>query len=155
MSFPAESVLVNEASLSDFIQSFENGTFPATSWTHAAHVTMGAWYLLSLPAADAATKIREGIARYNVAQGNQNTDESGYHETLTIFWIAIIRDALARLDAAMTKVEKVRATVDEYGSRARLHQDYYSFDVVRSVAARKAWIPPDLLSLSTPLLCRQ
>jgi hypothetical protein len=139
---------VDEASHSDFIRSFENGAFPIASWTHAAHIAMGAWYLLSLPAEDAATKIREGIPRYNVAQGNQNTDESGYHETLTIFWIAIIRDALARLDTGMSNVEKVRAMVDEYGGRARLHQDYYSFDVVRSVQARRAWIPPDRLSLT-------
>lgn len=149
---PEASILANEESLDTFIHSFEEGVFPAASFTHAAHIAMGAWYLLNYPAADAVRRIREGIPRYNVAQGKQNTDEGGYHETLTIFWIAIIRDALTRLDGGLSKLEKVRAIVDQYGHRSSLHRDYYSFDVVRSVEARRAWIPPDGLALNLPVI---
>jgi len=33
--------------------------------------------------------------------------------------------------------------MEAFGTRVRLYEEYYSFDVVKSVGARKGWIPPD------------
>ena len=41
--------------------------------------------------------MRDGVRRYNVATGGKNTEDSGYHETLTCFWIAVAAAFLAAL----------------------------------------------------------
>lgn len=34
--------------------------------------------------------MRSGIVSYNLAVGTENTGDSGYHETLTIFWLTVL-----------------------------------------------------------------
>ena len=102
MTPPCES----EASLATFIEGFEQGTYPKERWTHEAHVVMAAHYLTLHTVPDATRIIRTRIPAYNVAQGGQNTDDSGYHETLTIFWIWIVAGFLASLPPGLTRLER-------------------------------------------------
>jgi hypothetical protein len=89
----------------------------------------------------ALEKTRIGIVRYNNAVGTANTDTAGYHETLTCFWAALLaRESQGIKDP----LEAVRLTVERYGQERRLHERYYSFDVVNNVDARRRWIPPDI-----------
>ena len=73
------------------IEGFENGSWPAAEWKHQAHLAMGLWYLSKHDVPDATKLIRDGIKKYNVATGGQNTDTSGYHETITLFYIWYIK----------------------------------------------------------------
>ena len=133
--------------LDDFLRRFEDGTFPKAEWDHQAHVVMAASYLLAHPMEQATEIIRRRIPAYNVAQGGQNTDTSGYHETLTIFWIRVVAAFLASLDPALSRVEKVGRVAEHFAARRGLFRHYYSFDVPASTEARKRWIEPDLLAL--------
>ncbi|MEZ5401481.1 MAG: hypothetical protein R2729_17550 [Bryobacteraceae bacterium] len=141
--------MATEESLDAFIQGFEDCSYPASQWTHEAHVVMASAYLTALPLPAAAARIRERIPAYNLAQGGQNTDTSGYHETLTVFWIRIIHAWLADLPPSLSRLERVRAAAARFGQERKLHEGYWSFDVVKSIEARRAWIEPDLKPLAS------
>jgi hypothetical protein len=104
---------------------------------------MAGCYLLAWPEAEATERIRQGIRQYNESQGNVNTADSGYHETLTIFWIQTIRAWLAREPAGRARLDVIRGLAENFGPRRDLYKDYYSFDVLRSREARAQWIAPD------------
>lgn len=134
----------SEQAIHSFLVSFEDGTFPKSEWTHSSHLAMATYYLWRLSIREATSCIRNGIQRYNVAQGGINTPESGYHETLTIFWIQRIAEYVAALSEGTGMLEAVRGVVERFGKRRELYNDYYSFDVLNSMEARAKWVPPDL-----------
>ncbi len=135
------SFLESEAALNALIAGFEDGTWPKSGWTHGAHLAMGAFYVLDGP--DALKRMRANIPKYNVSQGGANTEDSGYHDTLTVFWHDRIRECVAALPDSCARLEIVRRVVGEFESRRDLFREYYSFDVVRSREARARWVPPD------------
>jgi hypothetical protein len=131
--------LASESDLAEFIQGFEQGTWPHAGWTHAAHIAMAAWYLLSLPETEVTDRVRRGIQHYNESVGTRNTADAGYHETLTLFWLSIVSDFLRRREGQTTKLAAIREVVAEFGSQRDLYRQYYGFDVV----TRAKWVPPD------------
>ena len=143
----ADPVLGSEESLAAFMEGFFNGTFPGKDWHHREHVIMAGWYLLRYSEAETIERASEAIKRYNISQGGQNTDSSGYHHTLTVLWVRIMGHALARQPAGLGECERLRLLADEYSTQTRLYQEYYSFDVVKSTAARLSWVEPDLRRL--------
>lgn len=138
--------LADEQAFEKFVQEFENGTLPRPSWTHAAHLAIGAWYLLSFPLETATGRVREGIRHYNNCAGIANTTDSGYHETLTRFWIWVLGANLPGASEGLGAQEKlcaIRGVVEKFASQRDLFKRHYSFDVVASREARARWIPPD------------
>jgi hypothetical protein len=134
------TVLASEEALSAFVIAFENGTFPGAEFRHGEHLAIAVCYLLE-NAANAAERTRTNIRRFNVAQGGKNTDDAGYHETLTLFWLALVQ---ANLPAGVPRLTAVGAIVDMFAARRDLFREYYSFDVVKSKEARLSWVCPDL-----------
>lgn len=135
--------LRDEGALREFIEQFEQGTLAKPLWTHAAHLSVGAWYLLTLPVAAAVEQVRTGIRHYNECVGTANTADSGYHETLTLFWLQRIGEFLGDNRNHLRRLEAVRSVVAEFGGKRDLFQKYYSFDVVASREARAVWTAPD------------
>ena len=112
-------------------------------WTHGAHVAMAASVLWSEPVRVALPLIREGIKKFNVAQGGANTATSGYHETLTRLWVGLVAGFLASLPADASRLEAVRAAHRRFAGERGFFKSWYSFDVVKSERARAEWVPPD------------
>jgi len=137
---PAPAFLANDEALAAFVAGFENGTWPGAEFTHAAHLALGACYILH--GGDALARLRANIPRYNVSQGGVNTEDRGYHETLTCFWHNVIRDFIATLPPGRSRLEIARAVVEEFAPKRELFTAYYDFDVVKSREARARWIPP-------------
>jgi len=135
--------LETEQAFAEFLDGFERGTLPKAIWTHAAHLAIGTWYLVTFPEGAAFDRVRTGIQHYNVCVGTANTEGSGYHETLTIFWLNMIGRFLADTGRTGDKLDKVRSVVEEFGGQRDLFRQYYSFDVVASREARARWVPPD------------
>lgn len=131
-----------EESLAAFIRGFEEGTYPKAQWTHQAHVVMAAHYLTLHPVAEATRIVRERIPAYNVAQGGANTADSGYHETLTVFWIAVVAAFLAAQPSSTPRLAMIRAAAEHYAGESRLHQRYYGYNVMADSRARREWVPP-------------
>ena len=134
--------LSSDSSLSSFIHQWEARTLPKADWTHAAHVAVCAFYTAEYGPADALRRMREGIPLYNLAVGGQNTEDAGYHETLTCLWAKIVADFLAD-ESYSTPFYAVEATVLRYGQERKLHESFYTYDVVANRLARRQWVPPD------------
>jgi len=138
------SWLASEQSLDDFLAGFYDGSFPITWWTHGAHVGMAAAILWTTPVARAVDVIRDGIKRYNLSQGGQNTETSGYHETLTRLWIGAVAATMTTLPQDITRLHAVRQVYRAYARRSAFFRDWYPFDLLKSSSARKEWVAPDL-----------
>lgn len=144
-SEPAASYLLGPEECHAFLGAFEDGSLPATEWTHQAHIAMATVYLVRygdfvLP------HTRAAIRNYLLARGKAVTN---YHETLTIFWLAVVAEATQ----ALRQIPQYDALVQNcaaFGSKSKLHESYYGFDVFNSKHARTRWIAPDLKPLSIP-----
>lgn len=128
------------------VQGFVLGNLPRSQWTHQAHLTVGAWYLIHYPEAEATQHIREGIQRYNQAQGIKTTPTSGYHETMTIFWIRIICEQLRLCRDINSNLDKINNLIDHLSDQ-HLPLQYYTQGLLMSGEARLAWVEPDLQSI--------
>jgi hypothetical protein len=135
--------LTSPASFAQFLVAWEASTLPKAQWTHAAHVAVGACYVVRF-GASALERTRDGIRRYNEAVGTVNGPSSGYHETLTRFWSLVLAKAVAGMDDPF---DAARQAVQLFGDERGLHTRYYSFDVVASAHARREWVAPDLRQL--------
>jgi hypothetical protein len=139
--------LDSEEALGEFLECFEHGTWPKPEWNHASHVAVAGCYLIRYPDDEAADRARRGIRHYNQCTGTIDSDHSGYHETLTLFWLAVVKARLRQMEPGWTRIDAVRMLVAEFAPRRDLFREYYSFDVVRSVEARTSWVPPDVKAL--------
>ena len=52
--------LASDAALEGFIQAFEAGSITKVAWTHSAHLTIGGYYALRSPEAEALDSLRKG-----------------------------------------------------------------------------------------------
>jgi len=147
MSAPGHhGFLLSEESIDRFLGAFFDHTLAKAEWTHSAHVTLAAALLYESEVASVLPRVRRAIWSYNEAVGTRNTDTSGYHETLTIFWLRVVEQKLFQLQAG-SRLEGVRGVVAAYGEERALHKLYYSTDMVNDTAARREWMEPDLLTL--------
>lgn len=133
-----------EADLRSFLAGFEEGTWPASRWNHATHVAMAACYLREHQPEEALLRIRSGLYRYHLSQGGAHTATSGYHETLTLFWVARITEYLRALPPDTPLLDAVNGATRQFGQQRKLHKSYYSWDIVNDPEARRSWRAPDL-----------
>jgi hypothetical protein len=122
-------------------------TLPKPEWTHAAHFAAALWLLRRRPEMDAAARMPALIRAYNEATGVENSDHSGYHETITQ---ASIRAARAFLHA-QPETLPLHDVVDRLMASPIGKPDwllaYWSRERLFSVSARRGWIEPDLQPL--------
>lgn len=72
------------------IEKFNQHILPKEEWTHEAHLRVALWYIHTYELDDAVCRLKAGIILLNHFHGTENTNRSGYHETLTIFWANVI-----------------------------------------------------------------
>jgi hypothetical protein len=136
------ALLENELTLQRFVEAWKSGKLPKSAWTHAAHVAMAAYFAFD-HAADATFAImKAGILHHNTSVGTPNTEDNGYHETLTRFWSSDIGE-FVRSSRFHSRFEGVRAAVTAFGEDRDRYRQFYSFDVVRDRRARREWVAPD------------
>ncbi len=128
------------------VREFESCTLPRERWTHHAHLTVALWYLKRRSRAEAVTLIRDGIQRYNKASGIITTKESGYHETITRFYIWAVGKYLSSAEAGSI-VELANGLIESRYADKSLPLEYYSRERLMSWRARLDWVEPDLKSL--------
>ena len=134
---------MNLKKVSLLIEQFEQASLPKEEWTHTAHCIVALWYCIKFPLPQAAEKIRNGIKAYNVSIGGANTDTSGYHETITLFYMTTIACYLATTGVTELTDEQI----DLFLQQPFLERDHvfrmYSVEQLMSKAARHSWTPPD------------
>ena len=125
------------------IAAFEERTLSKAEWTHAAHLTVGLYYCARHPFGAAKNLMSDGIYWLNDAHGTPNTDASGYHETLTVFWLQTVAEFLeksASKSLAETANDLIASCCD-----AKLPLKFYSRELLFSAAARAQYVEPDLI----------
>ncbi len=123
------------------VKAFEERTLTKDEWTHAAHLTVGLYYCLNYPFAVAKNLMSDGILWLNDAHGTPNTDTSGYHETLTMFWLLTIEEFLGK-----TKCGSLAETANHLiaSCDTKLPSRFYSREFLFSREARARYVEPDL-----------
>ena len=71
-------------------------TLPKPRWTHEAHLLTCVSLVRRHGDVGALRILREAIPRYNEATGVANTSTSGYHDTLTVFYVWAVNQLLSR-----------------------------------------------------------
>lgn len=128
------------------VRDFEDCKLPLAEWHHAQHLIVSMFYLDTMPEGEAMARIRVGIQLYNKCQGIITTKERGYHETLTRFWIEVIKRFLVARHARIPLGELAAELTATYTDKF-LPLKYYSRDLLNSEDARRYWLEPDLQPL--------
>jgi hypothetical protein len=119
-------------------------SLPRAEWTHAGHFAAALWLLRHEPEAVVRRRMPPMIRAYNEATGVPNTDDGGYHETITLASIAAARAFLGARPASAP----LHLLVDELMASRLGRPDwllaYWSKTLLFSVEARRAWVEPDL-----------
>lgn len=134
------------AALKRLIEGFASRTLPCHEWTHQAHLIVGLWYCSQYDATTATDILRESIKQYNIVCGKQNTETSGYHETITRFFVWYISRYLEAADPQRSFVETVNDFCAHH-SESSSPLKFYSKARLMSVEARLGWVEPDLQAL--------
>ncbi|HAT15437.1 MAG TPA: hypothetical protein DCS91_19335 [Microcoleaceae bacterium UBA11344] len=142
--------------IDSLIHAFQECSLPRSQWTHEAHLTVALWYLFYDKEQAAINALRNGIKRYNSAQGIETTKDGGYHETLTLFWVRIIRRYLAQESRNRSMVSLANGLIAKYADSLRdssasrtLPFRYYTRDRLMSWEARINWVEPDLRAIDS------
>ena len=143
----APRLFAAEAEITTIGEGLLDCTLPKPNWTHEAHLAACLYLVLRRPDIALEAELPGIIRRYNVSVGGENTDTSGYHETITQFYIRLVR-AFAAENGAGTGLLLLcnRLLASEMGERAYPLR-FWSRDVLFSVPARRGWVEPDLGAL--------
>jgi hypothetical protein len=126
-----------------FMGAFQERTLPKQRWTHHAHLAGALWYLERWPPPEALQRIRRDIRAYNEAVGGINSDDAGYHETLTqLFMRAVLAQRRARPQAPL--LDALRELLASPLASSAWPLNFYAKERLFSVAARRGWLEPDL-----------
>ncbi len=131
--------------IKNIVRAFEDCTLPRSEWSHSAHQTVALWYLTHSQH-EAINCLRDRIQKYNAANGIKTTKDTGYHETITLFWVQIIIDYLSANAGNNNIVLLTNGLINSY-KNSRLPLEYYSRDLLMTWQARICWIEPDLKPL--------
>jgi len=122
-------------------------TLPKADWTHAAHIAATCWLLRDRPDVDVDAEIATIIRRYNESVGGVNDDTSGFHATITRSFVVGIRSYLALSAASGSLVATVNALLRRPEGQRDWPLRFYTREHLFSVAARRAFVEPDLAPL--------
>lgn len=130
------------ADIPSLIRAFEECTLPKAQWTHLAHLTVAHHYLWHHSRDEATRRMRSGIQRYNLSQGNP----TAYHETITLAWLAILARELRRRRvmgrAEVGEAVSARELATVYSDQDLL-LEYYTRERLMSDEARAHWVSPN------------
>ena len=137
----------DEAQIAEIGEGLLDRSLPKARWTHAAHFAAASWLLTRRPDIDAFVQMPDLIRAYNAVTGGLNSDTEGYHETITQASLRAARAFLASRPADAPLHESVNALLHSPLGQPDWLLEYWSYERLFSVAARKAWLEPDLKAL--------
>src|SRR5918911_1686263 len=106
------------------VNGFESCAIPADEFAHRAHlvVALSHLHLSGMTVPQAAARMRAGLYRFIEHHG---VDRRKYNETITLFWIKLVRSFLDKTDPSRPAAEIANEIIEAYGS-AQLIYTYYS-----------------------------
>jgi len=135
---------MSERSDDELWHGFTTTTLPKEAWTHAAHLSVGAFYVSAFGAEGALARLREEIRALNDAHGTVSSATSGYHETITAAFSRLLEEGLATFAPETPLDARVRGLLAGPLGSSRVLLAFWSKGLLMSPRARAAWVPPDL-----------
>jgi hypothetical protein len=130
----------------ELVGRFEACSLTRAEWNHRAHLTMALWYRTHLEPDSALATVRRGILRLNAAIGVVSTPTSGYHETITRFYMRIVGQFVETDTWEDDWAARANRLFERYGAKD-LPLRYYTQARLMSPTARAEWMEPDLCPL--------
>ena len=121
-------------------------TLPKLDWTHAAHFAAAFW-MLADPSRNAMAEMPDIIRASNLATGVENSDSTGYHETITQASLRAARHSLKVAEEGSSLYETLNRFLASPFGEADWLLAYWSREALFSVKARRGWVSPDLAAL--------
>ena len=122
------------------VREFEACSFHPSEFKHYQHLAVVLWYVSTLPYDDASAQMKRGIKRLAASYG-----KTGYHETITEFWLRLVRGFLAESRPASIAVA-ANQLIEKCADK-NLILNYYSAELLESPEAKSVWVEPDLQPL--------
>ncbi len=119
------------------VRAFETCELNPAEFKHGQHLTVALWYVVQLPFDEASEKMRAGIKKLASAHG-----ASAYHETITLFWLAIVREFCASARSAESISSLANRLAANY--QKDFIYEFYSRELLSSAEAKSEWIAPDI-----------
>ena len=115
-------------------------------WTHEAHLAATLYLLTHRPDIDLDAELPRIIRSFNESVGGVNSYTEGYHETITLTYLAGVRYFLREAPPSTLR-EQVNALLTSPVGRRDWPLRFYSREYLFSVDARRRFVPPDLAPL--------
>src|SRR5262245_40422887 len=128
--------------IAQLVGAFEAGTLAPNQFDHHAHMTVALWYLARMPFAEAIATMRANIRHFAARHGQSQL----YHETITLFWMRLLRHVLDTTEPDELLPEVVYRAIGTFGSMQPFFR-HYSRERAFSAEARQGWVEPDLIPL--------
>jgi hypothetical protein len=127
------------------VRGFESCTTTPSEFTHRAHLTVALSYLYlsHLTVSEATARMRESLFHF---LDHHAVDRQKYNETITIFWIKLIRNFLEQTDTTRPLAIIANEMIESLSDPQLIHS-YYSRERLSSNEARRRWIEPDVKPL--------
>ena len=138
--------MAGESKTQTLVETFLRRTLPKQAWTHEAHLCVGLWFVLHYSRDEALARLRSGIRALNEVHGTPNTDQGGYHETITRFYVHWIEQFVAH-SGCQRPIDDLAEELVRTAGDSKLPLRYFSHARLLSVVARQHWVEPDLQPL--------
>lgn len=127
-------------------EGFKNRKLTEAEWTHHAHIIIAVLYVREYGVKNSLKLLRVHISGLNEALGGMNSESSGYHETLTKFWL-ITADIFLSGKNFNSVADACNALINSEAGRSDYVLKYYTSELLFSTEARKVWREPDIAGL--------
>jgi hypothetical protein len=137
MDNPITHHYTTDNEIRELVESFEACSFHPSEFRHYQHLTVALWYVWHLPYEEAVNRMTLGIRRLAETYG-----KTGYHETITLFWLKMVSEFLVRNKRSSLAVT-ANQLIESHDNKELIF-DYYSSELVSSARAKAEWVEPDL-----------
>ncbi len=132
----------NDDEIVSLVEAFEACSIHPAEFKHYQHLAVALWYVANFPYDEASARMRTGIQKLAAAYG-----KSGYHETITRFWLEMVRQFLAGAATSTSLADLANRLGSECADK-NLIRDYYSEELLNSESAKNGWAASDLKPLA-------
>ena len=129
-----------ESEIEAVVRGFESCETDKTNFKHRDHLTVAVYYLQGADIQQATERMRSALFAFLDHHG---VDRKKYNETITVFWMELVSQALSDEPPGFSLLEKCNLVIESL-QNASLQADYYSTTLLGSDEARKAFVKPDL-----------
>jgi hypothetical protein len=123
----------------ELMAAFERGAVPAGGFHHEQHVRAAWHYLKAHALPEALGRFCSALRAFAIAQGAPNL----YHETITVSFVLLINERLARPGAADSWEAFASDNPDLLSWKPSILDRYYRRETLESAHARRVFVMPD------------